>query len=391
VATDPSALLSRVAATLNPRAGDLAGLLLARILDEQPELSGDGPLVDSLAASVQDNVSTVLRVFQMRPARDSVTAPAAALDYARRLAQRGVPISVLLRAYRLGQAAFHQAMLAEISTLGIDADTVAVAASELSTVTFDYVDRISEDVVAAYQQERDNWMRNRIAARSARVMAMLNSAQVDVSDVEKTLGYPLGQTHIGIVAWSADPSVGVDHLTRLERVVASLAATAGCLRPPLFVAPDDSTVWAWLARTSTDALDVSLAEVQDGVYVALGDPAAGVDGFRLTHRQARRAQVVVLAADPSRREQVTAWREVGAIALMCDDPESLASWVQYTLGGRPGWGEGLARRSRLGSGFSCRRHLRAGTSGMRGVTTICRGLLGKGSIAGYVSRSRSAA
>ena len=39
---------------------------------------------------------------------ETVRAPAAAVDFSRRLAQHGVPISALLRTYRLGQAVFQQ-------------------------------------------------------------------------------------------------------------------------------------------------------------------------------------------------------------------------------------------------------------------------------------------
>ncbi len=138
----------------------------------------------------------------------TVRAPAAAVDYARRLAQHGVPIAALLRTYRLGQAAFQQAVLGEIARADLDSATVAAAAEELSTVAFAYVDRISEEVVAAYQQERDDWMRNRTAARSARVTALLGNNVADLVEVEKTLNYRLDQVHLALVAWSATTASG---------------------------------------------------------------------------------------------------------------------------------------------------------------------------------------
>jgi DNA-binding PucR family transcriptional regulator len=212
----------------------------------------------------------------------------------------------------------------------------------LSTVAFDCVDRISEDVVIAYQQERDNWMRNRIAARSARVMALLTSARVDIAEVEKTLGYRLGQTHVGVIAWSDDSVASADRLSRLERTVTRLAEAAGSSRAPLFVAPDESTVWAWLPRATTTAFEASAPD-DEAVWVAIGDPAVGVDGFRLTHRQARQAQGVALAADPARRARLTEWAKVGAIALMCADREALAAWVHDTLGELANDDEGMGR------------------------------------------------
>jgi DNA-binding PucR family transcriptional regulator len=340
---DPRELLSTIAASLVPYAAELSGQLTARILDEEPELAADKPIADSLAASVLDNISTVLRVFEVRPDRDTVTAPAAALDYARRLAQRGIAISTLLRTYRLGQAEFQQAMVTEISKAGLDAATVAAMAAELSTVAFDYVDRISEDVVAAYQQERDNWMRSRIAARSARVMALLSTASVDLADVDKTLGYRLGQTHLGVIAWCDDDTVAADRITRLERSVARLAEAAEVPRPPLIVAADESTLWAWFPRPGSGRLEIRNSDDEDGVWIATGEPTPGVGGFRLTHRQARQAQTVALAADRAHRVRVTAWSQVGAVALMCADREALAAWVQHTLSDLALDEDGMAR------------------------------------------------
>jgi DNA-binding PucR family transcriptional regulator len=66
--------------------------------------------------------------------------------------------------------------------------------------------------------------------------------------------------------------------------------------------------------------------------VALGEPAPGVNGFRLTHRQARQAQAVSLATEPALRARVTESRQVGVVALMCGDLEMLRAWVHEVLG-----------------------------------------------------------
>jgi DNA-binding PucR family transcriptional regulator len=313
-----------------------------RILEEEPELGADAALVESLNASVLDNVSTVLRVFEVRPDPQTVRAPAAAVDYARRLAQHGVPIAALLRTYRLGQAAFQQAVLGAIAQADLDSATVAAAAEELSTVAFAYVDRISEEVVAAYQQERDDWMRNRTAARSARVSALLGNNVADLVEVEKTLNYRLDQVHLALVAWSATTASGADRLARVERVVVQLAQDLAGPRAPLTVVRDESTVWAWLPRANASPVTVA-APADDGVRIALGDPAAGAEGFRRSHRQARQARLVAMTADAEVQQPVTAWADVGAVALMCADRDALADWVRDTLGGLAGQDESMTR------------------------------------------------
>jgi DNA-binding PucR family transcriptional regulator len=332
MAADAGELLRPIAAELLARVADLAKALTVQILEEEPVLAADAALADALRESVLDNVTTVLRVFELRPEPETVRAPPAAVDYARRLAQHGVPISALLRTYRLGQAAFQQAVLTEIGRADLDAATVAAAAEELSTVAFTYVDRISEEVVAAYQQEHDDWMRNRTAARTARITALLASSEADLAEVEKTLNYRLDQSHIGLVVWSTTKTPGGDRLAVVERAISRLGQDAGSPRAPLTVVRDETTVWAWLPRANVTP--VALAAPDDeSVRVAVGEPAAGVEGFRRTHKQARQAQLVALSADADAQRPVTAWTDVGALALMCADRAALGEWVRETLGG----------------------------------------------------------
>jgi DNA-binding PucR family transcriptional regulator len=298
-------------------------------------------LLDSLSASVLDNVATVLRVLELQPDPAAVRAPAAAVDFARRLAQHGVPISSLLRTYRLGQATFQQLVLAEIGRANLDSTAVASAAEKLSTIAFAYVDRISEEVVVAYQQERDDWMRSRTAARSARVTALLADTVADLVEVEKTLNYRLGQPHVALVAWSTT-APAADRLARIEKTVALIGQEAASPRAPLTVVRDESTVWAWLPRANLGALTVAAPE-DVAIRIAAGDPAAGAEGFRRSHRQARQAQLVALTADADAQRAVTAWADVGAVALMCADRDALADWVQDTLGALADRDESMAR------------------------------------------------
>lgn len=92
---------------------------------------------------------------------DNVRAPAAAEEYARRLAQRGVPIAALLRAYRIGSTRFQDRCLEELGRSTDDASLVSAAGLRIAGLTAAYIDRISEEVVSAYEAEKENWLRNR--------------------------------------------------------------------------------------------------------------------------------------------------------------------------------------------------------------------------------------
>ena len=326
-------LLADVAASLRPQLSTLSAALTQEMVGEVPGLA-EGLLEELLAASVTANVRTALDVFEQGLERASIEAPPAAVEYAHRLAQRGVPISALLRAYRLGQAGFQQRMIRAVSERTRDPDTLVQASLLVSTVVFTYVDRISELVVSAYQGERDRWLRNRGAVRSARVMAVLAGGQVDLDEADRALGYRLRPTHRAVVAWLEDESPQPDRLNHLERVVARLAEHYRADGAPLVIAPDDATLWAWLpvpdgAGASSDDADLS---GEERIWAAVGDPASGVEGFRLSHRQARQAQALALAADPSRRMRVTEFDRAGLVALMCGDLDAVRAWVVRALG-----------------------------------------------------------
>ena len=63
------------------------------------------------------------------------TPPAAAEEYARRLAQRGIPMAALLRAYRLGAARFHDWCLEELGRRTDNASIVTAAGLRIADAT----------------------------------------------------------------------------------------------------------------------------------------------------------------------------------------------------------------------------------------------------------------
>jgi len=99
---------SEVSAALVPRSAELAADIYRLIVKEIPALHGDSRVLTLLEASVAENVSTMLHILQHGIDLEHVRAPAAAEEYARRLAQHGAPVAALLRAYRIGSARFQE-------------------------------------------------------------------------------------------------------------------------------------------------------------------------------------------------------------------------------------------------------------------------------------------
>jgi len=94
--------LSAVAAAAGAQLPELTQDIWRLLTDDIPELRGDNLVEKLLGASIEENVATLLHVFEYGTAPDDVDAPAAAVEYAKRLAQRGVPIVALIRPYRVG-------------------------------------------------------------------------------------------------------------------------------------------------------------------------------------------------------------------------------------------------------------------------------------------------
>src|SRR6266704_6625757 len=150
--------LSAVGAAAGARLLELTRDIWRLLTDDIPELRGDHIVEALLEASIEENVTTLLHVFEHGTAAENVDAPAAAVEYARRLAQRGVPIAALIRAYRVGHGRFLARCVEEIAVRSRDIDVTAAVTARLVEVSFRYIDRVSEQVIATYQRERDSWL-----------------------------------------------------------------------------------------------------------------------------------------------------------------------------------------------------------------------------------------
>ncbi|GAA1096136.1 PucR family transcriptional regulator [Tsukamurella spumae] len=338
-------------------AGVLGGLdqrivgdrMTARMLADIPELRGDVELERALAASVAGNVETVLHgmVFGVDPG--TIVAPLAALAYPRLLAQRGLPVTALVRAYRLGQASMVQQMHAAVRATDLPLAQMLAAHEWITDWSFSYSDTVIETVIAAYQRERDRWMQGRSSARVARVRELLAGDDTpDIDAASSAVGYPLRRHHLAVIAWFPDDEAGAagggDLVDRMESFVRALAEAVGVAEAPLFIAADHRTAWGWLplaaAEPGSARAHAFLTAPPDGarsVTAGLGDGAprvavgtvrTGVDGFRRSHREAEAVRrtvgegSAVFAGDPG----------VMVAALVGADPAAARAWARDVLG-----------------------------------------------------------
>lgn len=338
---DVEAAIARVADEVSDRLPEVTRGMRAVLAQAISELVGDDRLMELLGGAIEGNVSTILHMLRHRIPLPEVEVPSAAVAHARRLAQRGVPVFAMMRAYRLGQGYLLEECFAEFSRNCPDPQLGLLAYNAINGRLLGYIDWVSQEVVTIYEIERDQWVRNRDAARAAQVQEIV--AGRDGTDLtataEATLRYRLSQHHVAAILGTDDETTP-DSLSRLETAVTALATELCDGATPLTVAADGSTTWAWFPRgPNAEDADVQriVARIQaaelNGVRVSLGGTASGVEGFRDSHRQAVDARRVLLNGGASAR-RVIGYRQPGVAtaALLAHDIEHARGLVRAVLG-----------------------------------------------------------
>ena len=331
VTQEVAAVAARMAERVTEIANDVRGVIQEVI----PALRDDERVTAVLTASVLENVQTVLH--ELRHNGNGSVAPDAAVEYARLLAQRDVPMSPLLRAYRVGQTRFQRDFIAELLRRREGDHVEGTAALLMVERVSGYVDSVVEQLVDVYEQAREEWLSQRSGALAQAVRTVLRERDVDLEDAQTLLGgYRLGQHHVGTVVWCEDGPFDFEGQSALSRVASALAAAAQCAERPVYIPRDGSSAWIWLPLADRTDLDraslLAAAEATEPrAAVALGEPLAGLAGFRRTHRQALLAHAVALAARPA-PSRLTAFADVAPISMMSGDLDAARAWVVETLG-----------------------------------------------------------
>jgi DNA-binding PucR family transcriptional regulator len=340
--------VAEVAGRLHGQVADVSSALRRSLEEQIPELRGDPALVELLGTSVEGNVDTLIHALRYDIAVERVEAPTAALEYARRLAQHGVPVNALVRAYRLGQRWMNEAVFAELRTIDIP-ESLRVEVIEAITATmFGYIDWMSQQVVAVYEDERERWLETQNSLRALRVREVLAANKaIDVDAATTSIRYPLRWHHLGLIMWYPDVGTEGDDLARLQRFVRELGEAAGA--GPLFVPADRSCGWGWLPYRAavTDAVEKVrrfALDRPDSPSVAIGTMAGGIEGFRRSHREAEEARGVAIVRE-RRGPTVIAASDPGlsVVARLGGDVADTREWVAAVLGDLAGDNENDAR------------------------------------------------
>jgi DNA-binding PucR family transcriptional regulator len=323
---------------LDDKLAEVTRSLQELLVRELAEISGDGELLALISDSVQGNLDAFIPAVRHGIPIDHVEPPTAALEHARRLAQRGVDADYLVRTYRLGHEAVIHLVLEEIRVAQLDTQLALDVFEQITSMSFRYVDRMSRLVMTTYQNERDRWLANQNRVRALGVREVLAGGEIDIDDETNSLRYPLRQIHLALIVWCSESEDG-DELVAMERFITAFATSSGAHERPLFIGADRVTGWAWIPLPA-DAAPHAIARLRefasartDAPWIAAGDPLPGVDGFRRSHEQAQGARAVIMASG-SRQPAVAAVSDPGLVvtAHFCSDLEQARAWVGDVLG-----------------------------------------------------------
>lgn len=208
------------------------------------------------------------------PAERLPSIPPQLAMQARFAARNGVPLETVLRRYFAGYTFLGDFVIAVAEEEGIavrGADLQRIWRSESALL-----DRLLDVVAEQYREEERGRMWTSEQRSAERVRRLLAGELLDISP----FNYDFDAWHVGVVASGAGAGGAV-------RALASAVD-----RRLLLVCPGGETVWAWLGgrhKVSARRVVSVASDLHSGIDFAFGEPACGLDGWRLTHRQARAA------------------------------------------------------------------------------------------------------
>ncbi len=308
--------LRDVAAWVQATTPQLVELMLARMRTEVPAYfdSDDPAFMDTARESIVANLEAVAEALQSgreRPAQ----LPPGAVEEALIAARQRMPWALIDRTYRIGHAVMWEQLLVEVESWQLDSSDRLDLLRVISHFLFQYIDHVAEGLADVHQAERDRQIRGRERRRIAWVREIL----ADVAGSSSGGDYDLARQHLAAVAWGADA----------ERAIVDLGQR---LRATVLAVPGQSgAAWGWLGAHAITPSWAKLAReltLPADTFLALGAPAAGAAGFRLSHREALEAARVLRHTGVP----LGIYDDVGLVALVLRDERAARDFIARELG-----------------------------------------------------------
>lgn len=275
--------------------------MLARVHSiADPAQVADPTYADGLRAAIPTALDYGLTCFGSREDR-TPPVPRTLRAQARLAARNGVGLDTVLRRYHAGYTVLSDFLISEAaSDRSLEGDELKGLLRALAN----RVDRLLVEVSREHGSESERHPSDSIELRRVEcVRRLLAGDPVESSGLAYRLdGHHLGLVVKGTLAPNALSDLAVSFDYRL-----------------LAVRPEDGAVWAWLGgRRPPDPVNLISrlnSHAAPSTTLALGEPAEGPDGWRLSHRQATAAERVAQRGG----EQVVRYADVALLASALDD------------------------------------------------------------------------
>lgn len=326
------AVLVRVADGLMPHRQDMATTMAEAIHAAVDELRDD--LLEATVAVCRANVD--LAVAGIRDGTDPATLrpPEEAVAYTREIVHRGLPLEVLLGAYRVGHKTFWQLGFEALVRAGADPAVQAEATEYSSDWTFAFVDALTAPLTRAFLAERQSWAQSAARQRAEQVAAIVEGEDVDERRASQRLRYELSLRHLAFVLWVEETGAADETYAYLVELAGAVGEALGSARPLVVAA--GPLVHGWVAveaevdpLAATESLTPALRDAR--ARVAFGTPGLGIEGFRRSRAEALSARrMALLARTPAGSRG--RFDEVALTALLTNDLDEARRFVAHELG-----------------------------------------------------------
>lgn len=303
---------SALASRLRERLPEIEAAIATRIYAiSDPREVADPAYLEGLNAALAAAVEHRLAVIELGERR-APGVPAALLAQARLDARDGVSLDTVLRRYFAGNSLFGDFLVEEAARAEIPNSALRRLLAAQATLG----DRLLAAVSAEHEREAKNRPSNASERRRECVKGLLAGELVDHSE----LGYDLEGHHLALMASGEGASEAMRVLAaRLDRRL-------------LAVCREEDPIWAcWLGGRHSLAAEQALRALGetplDQVTVTVGEPAEGLSGWRLSHRQAKAA----LPIAEHREQPVLRYANVALLASVLRDDLTATSLRQLYL------------------------------------------------------------
>jgi hypothetical protein len=316
MSADPADGMAAVGRRLLDRVDDLATELTEVIRQAEPFYGGGLVPVEDLRASVRDNLVHILSQLSGQPMRD-LEPPRAT---GRRRAEQGVPLPVILHAYRVAGKFIWTAILAEAAGDEIATAALLHAGSELWLI----IDAHSGTVADAYRDTLTERARSDSQTRNAMLDVILRGDPGDGSrlwESAATLGLPHRGTFVVVAARAPRP--GVESIPNAEQALRTRGLQSGWR-----VEVDAHVgVVVLTSRVGVEKLCVHLVELANAP-VGVSTPYASLDQTPAALREARLAAA---ATTPGSHELVR-YEQAPIAVLLAGTPDAAGRVADAVLG-----------------------------------------------------------